>query len=190
LCSRNETIFPRRISKEGERKINKDIVRKFLDVIKANNFWQLPSPKEVSLDQLAKMSCNDCTISIVEGLSNGHYHLVDNYSGEISAARIRLYFFKLSGFNWEDCYLDGAISGYTKRIEIAPKFARIYIDRGIAYRAKGQYGKSISDFNKAIELNWVIYDAEAYYNRALTYYYKGQHDKASTTRPSLISTKP
>ena len=83
---------PGKISNTVEKKINKDIVKEFLNVIESENFWQLPTNKEVlGLDGEQW---------IVEGLSNGHYHLADRWSPEKgSVRRIGSYFLKLSGFD-------------------------------------------------------------------------------------------
>ena len=51
-----------------------------------------------------------------------------------------------------------------------------YSDRGSAYTDKGQYDKSISDFNKAIEINPKY--AKDYSNRGNAYLNKGQIDRA------------
>jgi tetratricopeptide (TPR) repeat protein len=53
-----------------------------------------------------------------------------------------------------------AISDYTKAIEINPKSASAYTDRGLAYKRKGEYDLAISDYTKAIEIN--SKDAVAY----------------------------
>ena len=62
---------------------------------------------------------------------------------------------------------DKAISDYTKAIEINPRFAEAYYNRGLAYGKKGQYDKAISDYTKAIEINPRF--AEAYNNRGDAY---------------------
>ena len=88
---------PGRISKNVEREINRDIVNKFLNVIEVENFWQLPSNKNVIGMDGAQW--------IVEGLSNGNYHLVDRFSplkGHVK--RIGLCFIKLSEFKVNKIY--------------------------------------------------------------------------------------
>jgi len=62
---------------------------------------------------------------------------------------------------------DKAIREYTKAIEINPKFADAYNNRGNAYGEKGQYDQAIRDYTKAIEVNPKY--AEAYDNRGFTY---------------------
>ena len=71
---------------------------------------------------------------------------------------------------------DRAISDFNKAIEIDPKHAMAYSNRGNAYGEKGQYDRAISDYTKAIEINPRF--AAAYYNRGLAYHKKGEYDKA------------
>ena len=54
--------------------------------------------------------------------------------------------------------------------------AKFYIDRGIAYREKGQYDQAISDYTKALEID--PKSGGAYYNRATAYYFKKEYDKS------------
>jgi len=60
-----------------------------------------------------------------------------------------------------------AIKYYTKAIEINPKLAEAFNNRGIAYSEKGLYTKAIEDYTKATQIN--PKDAEVYYNRGLAY---------------------
>jgi tetratricopeptide (TPR) repeat protein len=53
---------------------------------------------------------------------------------------------------------------------------KAYNNRGNAYYKKGQYEKTISDYNNAIEINPRF--AEAYNNRAFVYFYKRDYEKA------------
>lgn len=63
----------------------------------------------------------------------------------------------MQGGNYED-----AITDYTKAVEINPKDAFSYNNRGIAYYDRGDYDRTCSDFKKSCELgyckglNWVI----------------------------------
>jgi len=54
--------------------------------------------------------------------------------------------------------------------------AKAYVNRGAAYRKKGNYDRAIADFNKAIELDPGC--AEAYHNRGVAYRRKGEHKRA------------
>ena len=64
-------------------------------------------------------------------------------------------------------HLDQAIADFTKAIEIGPKDADVYNNRGIAYAAKGLYDQAIADYTKAIEIDPEY--AEAYYNFGCIY---------------------
>ena len=75
-----------------------------------------------------------------------------------------------------------------KAIEINPRDADAYLNRGFAYGNKGLYDKAISDFSKATEINPRY--AEAYNNRGFTYYKKGQHDKAISDYSKALEINP
>ena len=47
----------------------------------------------------------------------------------------------------------GAISDYTKAIQINPDFENAYINRGISKRKIGDYQGAISDYNKALTID-------------------------------------
>tara|TARA_Y100001968_G_C19271517_1_gene674497 strand:- start:224 stop:826 length:603 start_codon:yes stop_codon:yes gene_type:complete len=47
----------------------------------------------------------------------------------------------------------GAISDYTKAIEINPRYAKAYLNRGSAKSGLTDYSGAISDYSKAIEIN-------------------------------------
>ena len=59
----------------------------------------------------------------------------------------------------------GALSAYTKAIEIEPQIADLYNYRGDAKRNLQDYQGSISDYTKAIQIN--PQDAIAYRNRGI-----------------------
>jgi tetratricopeptide (TPR) repeat protein len=63
-----------------------------------------------------------------------------------------------------------------KAIEINPKYAMAYYNRGIPHSNKGQYDKAIADYTKAIELNPKY--AGAYVNRGYVFNKIGQKEKA------------
>lgn len=60
-----------------------------------------------------------------------------------------------------------AISELTQAIEIEPKYAEAYINRGLAYYHLAQYNKAISDFTQTIKLKQ--YTADAYASRGDVY---------------------
>jgi len=64
-----------------------------------------------------------------------------------------------------------AISDFNKALEIDPRDADAYINRGIAYQREGKYEQAISDFNEAIEID--PKDADAYILRGHAYAHKG-----------------
>jgi len=90
----------------------------------------------------------------------------------------------------EEGQYDHAIACFNRAIEINPRHADAYNNRGIAYsEGKGQYDQAISDFNKAIEINQK--DAWAYNNRGLAYAEgKGQYDKAIFDYNKAIEINP
>jgi len=88
----------------------------------------------------------------------------------------------------EKAQWDEAIAEYNIALEINPKFAMAYNNRGIAYRWKGQYDQAISDHNKAIEINPRYIGA--YISRGITYGAKGQLDRAISDFSKAIEINP
>jgi tetratricopeptide (TPR) repeat protein len=60
-----------------------------------------------------------------------------------------------------------AIEAFTKAIELNPKFATAFYNRGHLYGDIGKYNEEIRDYNRAIAIN--PKDAEAYNNRGIAY---------------------
>lgn len=60
---------------------------------------------------------------------------------------------------------DAAIGEYTKAIELNPKFAALYFNRGVSQYGKGDPKAAIADFSEAIRLD--PKDPQAYVNRAI-----------------------
>ena len=85
---------------------------------------------------------------------------------------------------------DEAIVQYDKAIELDPKLAVAYNNRGWAYNEIGQWNLAIIDLDKAIELNPEL--AWAYNNRGNTYFDKGKIDNAIADWNKVIevSTNP
>jgi tetratricopeptide (TPR) repeat protein len=71
---------------------------------------------------------------------------------------------------------DLAIADFNKALEINPKDADAYSNRGSVRREKRQYDQAISDLNKALEIN-PNFDM-AYYQRGRVYYLKGEYNKS------------
>lgn len=63
-----------------------------------------------------------------------------------------------------------------------------YINRGIAYYAKGQYDQAVADYSTAIKAN-PRYE-KAYFNRGNAYYAKGQYDEAIADYGKAIELNP
>lgn len=83
---------------------------------------------------------------------------------------------------------EGAISEFTKAIELDAKFFRAYGERGISHTNLGQYDKAIIDFDKAIEVNPNY--AIAYQNRALAYRSLSEYSKAIADFDKAIELDP
>jgi tetratricopeptide (TPR) repeat protein len=83
---------------------------------------------------------------------------------------------------------DEAIAEYDKAIELNPKLAMAYVNRGFAYDGKGLYDQAISDYTKAIELNPGF--AGTYFNRGRAYLSKGQYDRAISDYSKAVELNP
>jgi tetratricopeptide (TPR) repeat protein len=79
-----------------------------------------------------------------------------------------------------------AIENFTKAIEINPKNAGHYDNRGHAYYDKGLYDLAMKDYNKAIELDPSL--TLAYVNRGVVYYDRGFYDLAIKDYSKAIET--
>src|SRR6266496_5648455 len=85
-------------------------------------------------------------------------------------------FFKRAGVKKAAGDLDGAIADYDRAIQLDPKDAAIYNNRGLAKQEKGDLDAAIVDFNLAIQLN--PKDAVACSNRGNAKRDKGDLDGA------------
>ncbi|GAF91447.1 unnamed protein product, partial [marine sediment metagenome] len=81
-----------------------------------------------------------------------------------------------------------AISDYTRAIELNPKYALAYNNRGLAYGNLGQYSKAISDFTRAIELNPKY--AKAYNSRGIAYASLGKFEEAKKDLLKAVELNP
>ena len=89
----------------------------------------------------------------------------------------------ISKYNAKD--YEGAMSDYTKAIEINPKYADAYYNRGISKYDLENYQGAISDYTKAIEINPKY--ADAYNNRGIVNYSINRKDYACKDYKSAIS---
>jgi tetratricopeptide (TPR) repeat protein len=83
---------------------------------------------------------------------------------------------------------DQSIAYFNKAVEIDPKDAEAYNNRGVAYDNKGQYDKAIADCTKAIEIN-PEYELP-YNNRCCVYYKRGRYDNAVADCARAIKINP
>ena len=84
--------------------------------------------------------------------------------------------------------LDLAIEVYSQAIDLNPRVASFYNNRGIAYDETNKNNYAIKDYNTAIQLKPDY--ADAYYNRGLTYDLKGEIDLAIKDYNTTIQLKP
>lgn len=83
---------------------------------------------------------------------------------------------------------DKAIINFNKAIEINPRYANAYNDRGATYIKKGHNDLAIKDFNKAIEIN-PKHD-NAYVNRGSAYDNEGEYDLAISDYNKSLELNP
>lgn len=83
---------------------------------------------------------------------------------------------------------DLAIKDLDRAIELSPKQAGLFSNRGSAYRKKGQPDRAIADFNQAIALdpNLLL----GYWNRGLAYQTKGDSERATADYNKALSLNP
>jgi Tfp pilus assembly protein PilF len=77
---------------------------------------------------------------------------------------------------------------YTKAIEMDPKYAPAYNNRGNVYFDKNEYELALKDYNRAIAIkpDYVI----AYSNRGRLYFAKNEYEKALSDLNKVIELKP
>ena len=81
-----------------------------------------------------------------------------------------------------------AIVHYDRAIELSPRCARAYNNRGGAHLILSDHAEAISDFNKAIDLSPTY--ISAYHNRANAYLDSEQYDRAITDYTRAIELNP
>ena len=84
--------------------------------------------------------------------------------------------------------LDEAIDEYEKAIRLAPNFADIITQLGIALRAKGRYDEAIKQFSHAKEVNPRFIPARV--NLGLTYYSRGFYGLAEEEWQEALKIDP
>ena len=81
-----------------------------------------------------------------------------------------------------------AIAEFTKAIQLSPKDAPIYDDRGWAYHKLNRFPEAIEDFSKAIEL--APKDYAGYSGRGVTLVAQNQNDAALVDLNKALELKP
>src|SRR5207244_13286348 len=80
----------------------------------------------------------------------------------------------------------GAVAAYTRAIEIDPKFAQAFNNRGVAYLTQKNYAAAEADFTRSLELE--PSDA-AYNNRGSIYLSQQKIEEAISDFTAAIKTK-
>ena len=81
-----------------------------------------------------------------------------------------------------------AIMAYSKVLDIDPRLAGAYYNRGTAWVRKGNHDSAIADYNSALEIK--PRDAVAYNNRGTAWICKGNHDMAIADFNSALEINP
>jgi hypothetical protein len=81
--------------------------------------------------------------------------------------------------------LRGAIAAFDAAIDIRPKYAFAYLNRGMAYARLSESELAIRDFDRAI--NYAPYDARAYYQRGVALRAIGKDARAVTDAERAVS---
>jgi tetratricopeptide (TPR) repeat protein len=83
---------------------------------------------------------------------------------------------------------DEAIAEFSRAIELSPKDARIYNDRGLVYQRTNRFPEAMEDFSKAIEL--APKDYAGYSGRGATQVAQNQNDAALVDLNKALELKP
>lgn len=81
-----------------------------------------------------------------------------------------------------------AIAAYSKALELNPKSAGAYLDRGITYFTLQKVPQAISDMEQAVKLDPM--DPNAYSNLATIYFAVGQYEKAVVNYNKCLAIEP
>ncbi|KPJ58277.1 MAG: hypothetical protein AMS15_08760, partial [Planctomycetes bacterium DG_23] len=83
---------------------------------------------------------------------------------------------------------DKALADFTITVQISPRFAQAFIDRGNIYLDKGDYGNAIVDYTKSLHIN--PRNANLYNNRGLAYWFRGHYEAAIADYTKAIELSP
>jgi len=113
----------------------------------------------------------------------GGFDLVTAFSPSHALA-----YFKRGNARKEMGDLAGALSDYTRAIELDAGLPQVYNNRGNTLKAMGDYEAAIKDYDKAIEIHPRF--AFAYNNRGAAWFLKGALDRAVSDYNKAIKLKP
>ena len=83
---------------------------------------------------------------------------------------------------------DTALAHLNRAIELDPKYADAYCDRGWALTVKGELDKAIADLDTAIKL--APNGPRSYFHRGFAYFRKGEYEKAVADYTDAIRLEP
>lgn len=100
----------------------------------------------------------------------------------------RTYIYRGAARYWQKSDFDGAITDYTRAIELDPEDAEAYNYRGFAHLYNGDIDKAIADYTKAIDIDQEL--TEAYKDRATAYLANSNFDNAINDYTKAIQLDP
>lgn len=83
---------------------------------------------------------------------------------------------------------DSPHSDRESKLVCMPGAAEVFVKRGVAYGAQGDYDRALKDFDKAIALNRNL--AEAYYNSGNAYYAQRELELAIASYDQAVAKRP
>ena len=100
----------------------------------------------------------------------------------------RTYIYRGAARYWHKGDFDGAITDYTRAIELDPEYAEAYNYRGFVHLNNGDIDKAIADYTKAIDIDQEL--TEAYKDRATAYLANSDFGNAITDYTKAIQLDP
>jgi tetratricopeptide (TPR) repeat protein len=140
---------------------------------------------DVGSGEILKAETEKCTGNEQESLINSIKNVVDEITTPASKEEQHV----LGRIcNKSTAELNVDVDSYTKAIELNPKDAEAYNNRGKTYHGLGEYHKAMEDYGKAIELSPKY--AEAYAYRAFAYVNLEEYNKAIDDCNTAIKLNP
>ena len=129
--------------------------------------------KDVIFEHRLYLSAGAFSIFLVSGL----FYLFKSRKITIALVALWLLLISYTAMTYErNKVWSDELTLWNDTVNKSPSKARPYNNRGNAYGKKGDHGRAMSDFDKAIQLKPDY--ADAYYNRAVAYFYKGDYGKS------------